>query len=308
MESATPVRTNSDRQKKVVLQKLNKLGEIGLYQVENTALLVPLIYQTQLIGLIILGPRWSEEVYTNEDLRLLKTMAHQITLAILTAQQVAELRQYPDYIAETQEAERSRISQDLHDSTQQFLAGLPFTLSTCQAMLTENPAEAAKLLQFCSDHALYASADLRAIRRNLSPEALSNRGLVRALELLVKAINKKSIIYVTLNTQKGIDSLLSPKTQLSLYRIIQQAVENSLKHAQAAYTVITLAYCDNLIDFSITDDGIGFDTTQSKEQVLSGHDGLQIMQHRINLLKGQLKIDSVIGRGTTIQGCIPTDF
>jgi len=307
VETAVPIRTKPQEQNSAILETLAELSKINLYKTEETALVIPLVHRKQLIGLIALGPRWSEEIYTTEDLTLLQTMARQITLAILTAQQVAELRQYPDRIAEAQEAERSRISQDLHDSTQQFLAALPFTLSTSQAILIENPKKAQELLKFCSDHALNASADLRAIRRNLSPEALNERGLVRALEMLVETTNQRGRNHLTFEVQGQIHSTLSTKTQLSLYRVIQQAVENSLKHAQATHISTCLIYQDNHISFTVSDNGIGFDTCQSKKRLLSGHDGLQITQNRINVLNGNLTINSTIGEGTIVQGCIPVD-
>ena len=297
LETATPLRTQS-------YQNIASLRPI--YQTNETAVIVPLVHQNQLIGLIALGPRWTEEIYSDEDLVLLQTMARQITLAILTAQQIAELRQYPERIAEAQEMERERLSQDLHDSTQQFLAALPFTMSTCQSMLATNPDNVTELLQFCTNHALTASDDLRAIRRSLSPNALRERGLVRALQLLIDATATR-YPHVNLNfiPQGDIDSGLSPKAQLSLYRVIQQALDNALAHATPRTITITLTRFDPMITFSVKDDGCGFDLEQTERQLLSGHDGLKIMADRLKLLGSQLLLTSQPKQGTVVQGHVP---
>lgn len=307
LETARPLRVD---QLKKSLKRLLRTVEThqldSIIGAADVAVIVPLVHQQQLIGLITLGPRWTEEVYSDEDLALLHTMARQTTLAILTAQQIAELRQYPSRIAEAQEGERERLAKDLHDSIQQFLAGLPLMLHTSQQLLSQNPPQAEQILQTCSDHALAASNELRAIRRSLSPQALSERGLVQALRLLVDSANQYTTRnHIRLTTSGEIEMALNEGEQLALYRVIQQAVDNALKHAQADSIEISLQRHNGRLAFMVRDNGRGFDPAEIKQRLLKGHDGLQIMRDRLDILGGHFSLYSEKGIGTTIQATVP---
>ncbi len=268
-------------------------------------ILLPLIHRSQLIGLGALGPRWTEEVYSSEDLMLLETMSRQIAAAILAALQIAELRQFTQRVAEAQEKERERLSKELHDSTQQFLAGLPFTLAASQKLCQSNSQKAVETLQFCIDHARVQSVNLKAIRRHLSPGALIERGLIGALQLLIHESIQQSKVNITFESQGEIEQVISNEVCFSLYRMMQQALENALKHSGGDSISLSLQRAGDRIRFTVEDNGCGFAVKDTLQRLREGHDGLHIMRDRALISGGEFHVHSVLKKGTVISGSVP---
>ena len=117
--------------------------------VDRVEVLIPLSAAEQLIGLMALGNRWDEEILDERDLQVMELIAQQVSLFLLTASQVEELSQVPRRLAEAQKRERARIAQELHDTVQQFLGGLPFYLESSCEMLRTEPDQAEALLRAC---------------------------------------------------------------------------------------------------------------------------------------------------------------
>lgn len=181
-----------------------------------------------------------------------------------------------------EETERKRLSQDLHD-------GLGSLLSTIKLSLNESGSNTIPLVD-------KASLELRRIAHNLMPESLSRFGLLQAVEDMVDEINYNGEIRVDLQVF-GEPIPLPNSAELPLYRIIQELLNNILKHAKATEVLLQFLFRDHQLFLMVEDNGIGFNTHQVR--ALDGL-GLRNIQSRIEFLNGQWDIESNEGSGTSV--------
>ncbi len=196
-----------------------------------------------------------------------------------------------------QEAERNRIASDLHDS----LGG---TLSALKLQF-EHVVMDEELSDDRPFHHIYklidgACSEVREIARNLKPASLEKIGLEAAIRDLINKYNANSNVDMTFNTYVG-DIELEYDTKLNLYRIIQELLNNVIKHAEASEVDVQLSKAEDELIVKVEDDGKGFNMNWVKKGL-----GLDSMQSRVNVLKGDLNIDTAPGRGTSVIIHIPT--
>lgn len=195
-------------------------------------------------------------------------------------------------VMETQEEERKRIAEDLHDSLGHLLSTVKLNLQT----LPERQKQVDNSLQLLNQ----ASEEIRNITFNLMPRTLEEGGLVPALSELAAKVTNAGIVRVLLHVHNMERFVLEKQSQFNIYRIVQEAVNNILKHAEASEINIQLIGQAGHITIMIEDDGKGFDPGTNS----SGR-GLKNIVTRSLWLKGHLNIDSTPGRGTTITTEIP---
>ena len=206
-------------------------------------------------------------------------------------------------IIQAQEQERQRIARELHDETSQVLTSLLISLT-----LLEESVETQETRERIADTRALAHSTLRAIRNlsiDLRPSALDDLGLLPALRWYVKEYQKKCSINVEFHAT-GFKERLPAEMETALYRIVQECLTNTAKHANANRVTITLKEETNRVYARITDDGQGFDyeallKTPGQERGL----GLAGMNERAVLLDGTLNIHSTPERGTIIEVSIP---
>lgn len=197
-------------------------------------------------------------------------------------------------LLQSQEEERQRISKDLHDSVGQNILFIKN-----QLLKQSNNTDAKPLLNII-DNAL---EEVRNISKDLYPNQLEKYGLVAAIDALVEKINTNTDIFMSHDLQ-GIDDKLSKDIKINFYRIIQECVNNSLKHAQANIIRLTSERTDNKITFVVQDNGKGFDTAYLEKQAQYSF-GLLNIEERIKLLKGKFELDSSNTKGTKLTFTIP---
>lgn len=206
-------------------------------------------------------------------------------------------------IINAQEQERQRIARELHDETSQVLTSLLISLA-----VLEESVETQEARERIADTRTLAHSTLRAIRNlsiDLRPSALDDLGLLPALRWYVKEYQKKCAIEVDFQAT-GFKERLPAEMETALYRIVQEGLTNTAKHANAHKVNITLKEDMDRVYAKIVDDGQGFDyegllKTPGQERGL----GLAGMQERAVLLDGALDIHSTPGQGTVIQVSIP---
>jgi len=206
-------------------------------------------------------------------------------------------------IINAQEQERQRIARELHDETSQVLTSLLISLA-----VLEESVQTADARERIADTRALAHSTLRAIRNlsiDLRPSALDDLGLLPALRWYVKEYQKKCSIVVDFHAT-GFKERLPAEMETALYRIVQECLTNTAKHANARKVSIMLKEDTDRVCARIVDDGYGFDyeallKTPGQERGL----GLAGMHERAVLLDGTLDIQSVPGQGTTIQVGIP---
>src|SRR3989454_1862405 len=206
-------------------------------------------------------------------------------------------------IIQAQEQERQRIARELHDETSQVLTSLLISLT-----LLEESVETQEARERIADTRALAHSTLRAIRNlsiDLRPSALDDLGLLPALRWYVKEYQKKCSIEVEFHAT-GFKERLPAEMETALYRIVQECLTNTAKHANASRVTIILKEGKESVHARITDDGQGFDyeallKTPGQERGL----GLAGMNERAVLLDGTLNIHSTSDRGTIIEVSIP---
>jgi two-component system sensor histidine kinase DegS len=209
-------------------------------------------------------------------------------------------------LLEIQEKERQRIARDLHDSTVQNLTSLVHKTELCNRLIEIDTIRAKLELTSMSGMIKTVINDMRAIIYDLKPMSLDDLGLIITVERYVKQLKEVHDIELLIHHNNEIKGIL-PVINLTLFRIIQEACCNIIKHANATKIDISIFYTEEEITISVKDNGIGFDVEIQKNKVsdyLSGY-GLSIMKERISLLTGSLNIQSEKGKGTIITVIVP---
>ena len=195
---------------------------------------------------------------------------------------------------EGQERERARIAKDLHDGLSGLFSTIKMHLSTLQH---ENDFLKHNELFQKSYHMIdTASEDLRHIAHNMMPEVLQKMGLVDALKDFCNSVDAKNSMKVSLLTY-GMDERLNVQTEIILYRIVQELLNNVVKHANASEVIVQFNRNNNHIDITVEDNGSGFMSPGNKSDP---HTGLDTIRERVNFLNGKMTIDSAPDIGTTV--------
>lgn len=193
-----------------------------------------------------------------------------------------------------QETERTRIAKDLHDGLGGIFSTVKMHYSTLQQdtpAVKENP-----LYKKTLDLINNASDELRKVAHNMMPEVLMKVGLAEALQDFCNNISSGKLLKITLQTF-GMEKRLSSSTEIMLYRIIQELVNNIIKHAYATEAIIQINREGNRLSLTIEDNGRGFDTKEAEEKRSMG---MATVKSRVDYLNGKLTIDSRKDIGTTV--------
>ena len=193
-----------------------------------------------------------------------------------------------------QENERTRVARDLHDG----LGGLFSTVKMYFSTLEHEHATLKTNDLFKKSYSLVdnASVEIRRIAHNMMPEVLMKMGLANAVKDLCDHVSAGRLLVITLETH-GMHDRLSTEMEIMLYRIIQELVNNIIKHADATQAIIQFVKDDNRFSVVVEDNGKGFNLHEPDEKV---HSGLTAIRNRVNYLNGKLTIDSQPGIGTTV--------
>jgi len=193
---------------------------------------------------------------------------------------------------EGQEVERERIAKDLHDS----LGGLLSTIKLQFDNVQSKVKTLGKVKEYQTANKLIDAAveEVRTISRNLQPGAMKDLGLIASLKDLFNRIDGKHYPEVTFQYFDFPEKIDNMKA-LSIYRIIQELLNNAIKHSQAKEILVQLSKQEEELVILFEDDGVGFEPENLTRKGM----GLENIQSRVNYLKGNLHIDSQIGKGTT---------
>jgi signal transduction histidine kinase len=259
----------------------------------TTALYVPLSVHGRAVGVMAAYDKLGDEHrFTDVDLRLAEAFANRAAVAVELSERVG--REAVRALLQGQETERKRLARELHDETGQALASIRLGLKELEAQV------GADALSAIRDLVGSALDDVRRLTVELRPPALDDYGLGAALERLKTVVAERSGLDIHLTVHSALK--LAPEQETALYRIVQEALTNVVKHAEASSVSIVLADAGSSVRILIEDDGNGFDETQVREGAL----GLVGMRERVALLGGRLEVQSSPGRGTTLVAEIPT--
>ena len=215
------------------------------------------------------------------------------------------LRFYLQEITRAQEEERRRIARELHDSTVQTLIALLHQLENLLGDKAALPVREAKALWGFYEAIRDVVREVRRFSRDLRPSILDDLGLLPALEWLTEELTKEYGVETSLKVT-GSECRFSPEAELVLFRIVQEALRNIAKHAQASKAEVKVEFDKHRVRATISDDGVGFELPQSLgDLVQTGKLGLAGMQERVQLLDGSLRLKPEVGKGTTVVADVP---
>jgi two-component system sensor histidine kinase DegS len=207
---------------------------------------------------------------------------------------------------ESYENERKRIARDLHDSTVQNLTNLMYKTELCTKLIDIDSVRAKLELQTMIRTIKGTIADMRNIIYDLRPMSLDDLGLVSTVEKYINEKKSSHNVNIEFKVNEEEYNVL-PIINLTIFRIVQEATNNAIKHGMAKKILIDLFYGDDSIALTISDNGIGFNQSSPKVsdgKINSGF-GLSIMKERVLLLSGQLNIESSNNKGTKIKVIVP---
>jgi signal transduction histidine kinase len=266
-------------------RRVSDLAELGVDPAElgvadaRAALLAPLRYRARPLGVLAAFDRLGDtQQFDADDERAIRALAAGAATAVATARTVAEQRLRESL--EAAEAERRRWARELHDETLQGLAGLKVMLGG--ARRTGQP----EALDAAIEHVTREIENLRAIISDLRPASLDELGLAPALRTLATRTAELHGLEVAADIDADALAGLAAEAETTVYRVVQEALTNVVKHARATRVDVAVGRLDGAVRAEIVDDGVGFEADAP-----TGGFGLAGMRERVVLAGGRLTIE-----------------
>src|ERR1017187_510070 len=214
------------------------------------------------------------------------------------AQSRYELERLSSRLVEVQEAERRSISRELHDEVGQSLGALLVDLGSLSTHLPEDPIRIKERLDNMRSVAERTVGTVRDIALLLRPSMLDDLGLVAALEWQGREVSRRSEMEVGVASE-NVSEALPDEYKICVYRLVQEALNNAVRHARARNATVRVVQNQNRIAVEIADDGRGFHPERARGLGIMG------MEERVKRLGGTLRVDSAPGRGAAIKAELP---
>jgi len=271
--------------------------EVSKYPMMNPAHLhswmgVPLLAKDRVIGFLTLLHS-QPHYYMRRHANLVRALANLAAVALEHARLYGQAQE----LAALQE--RQRLARELHDSVTQALYSIALGARTARTLLDRDPSKLAEPLDYVLALAQAGQAEMRALIFEMRPESLEIEGLAAAPKKQAEALQARHGLRVVI--ELGKEPLVPFSVKEALYRIAQEALHNSVKHAHATTVVLRLRTNAPETTLEVIDNGEGFNPKQS----FPGHLGVQSMRERVTHLGGTLQIASAPGQGTRIRVMIP---
>ena len=289
-----------------LIEALNQrlaMGE-GLVTLDDAAVAVALVGDGGMVGSLGASTRAGMDP-DPEQQSLLVTLANQLRVALENAQLYRErqesLRSYAHQAIRAMEDERLRIARELHDDTAQELV---YVVRRLETLAADADPVLTGALEHLVDRTRHIVQSVRRFSWDLRPSVLDDLGLVAAIDMVVEGttgLPRGARLQVVGDARR-----LEGQVELSLFRIVQEAFRNIEKHAQAQSASVQIAFSEDTVSVSISDDGLGFPPPkQIAALARTGRLGIVGMEERAKLVGGQMELHSVPGQGTRITVEVP---
>jgi PAS domain S-box-containing protein len=276
-------------------QDLDELRRSGIRAVQSTPLRAR---SGRPLGMI--STHWrTSHAPTDNDFRLFDVLVRQAADVIERAQANAALSTVSQRLIEAQENERAHIARELHDDVNQRLSLLSVRLGRL-ADTVPDASEERKHLQDAREDVAELLRDVQTISHRLHPPPLEYLGLVEASAAMCREISSQHKIDVRFHGE-SVPRRLSKRIALCLYRVLQEALQNAIKHSGTKRVEVSLRGAPDQIELRIDDFGVGFDVKATERCGL----GLASMKERLKAVEGHLAIRSISRRGTSIEALVP---
>jgi signal transduction histidine kinase len=261
--------------------------------------ILPLLYQLETIGQLILAPRAPGEPFSQTDRRLLETIARQTGIAAYNVRLTQDLQRSRERLVTTREEERRRLRRDLHDGLGPVLASMSFKLDAIHNLAERNVDTVKQMAAELKAQIQEALTDIRRIAYDLRPPALDELGLVGALKAHISSANQVQGLRITLESPED-PPPLPAAVEVAAYRIAIEAITNVSRHARARTCSIRLSLSTDLC-LEVLDDGQGI-RSDSRAGV-----GMASMRERAEELGGSCEISAPATGGTCVIAQLPLD-
>ena len=251
---------------------------------------IPVIVKADVYGVIVLYYHEPRQ-FSSQEIQIAAMLTDLAALAIDNARLAAAVP------GKAVQEERQRIARDLHDSVTQALYGISlYAEAATRRLQTGDAARVAHHLRALQETTLEALQEMRLLIFELRPPLLAQEGLVAALQTRLEAVEGRSNIETKFIVEGSLQ--FPAPTEQALYRIAQEALNNTLKHAHAKHVTVSLHQERSALVLEITDDGVGFDMSAVGDR---GGLGLRGIEERVAQLGGRLTVESTPGVGTLIR-------
>jgi len=259
---------------------------------------LPLVYQREELGRLVLSPRAPGEGFSDADRRLLEDLARQAEVAVHAVRLTTDLQSSRERLVATREEERRRLRRDLHDGLGAQLAGLNVQAGTLRRLILRDPEAADEVVVELREELRSAIADIRRLVYDLRPPALDDLGLAESLRRLAERYSSEGEqLRVSVEAPESLPGLPAA-VEVAVYRITQEALTNVARHAWARTCVVRLAVNED-VALEIVDDGVGIPAERGAGV------GLSSMHERASELGGSCVVQSIPKRGTQVLVRLP---
>lgn len=274
----------------------------------KSACLIPLRANMRTYGLMVVASD-APGAFSNEQLANLTALANYAIMALHNAQLIFDLKEERNKLISKEEEVRHQLARDLHDGPAQALAAITMNVEFIKRLLERDPQRVIEELDKLSSLAKRTTYEVRTMLFELRPLVLETQGLRVTLEQYLERFKSGSAGTAIVLEAEGMDDVrLDTKTEGTLFNIIQEAINNALKHAQAAHIWVRLRHEGGHLVTVVQDDGVGFDMqgvlrTYEKR----GSFGLLNIDERARLVGGNAEIASLPGEGTNVTIIVPIE-
>jgi len=276
----------------------------------TSMLCVPMIFKGKIIGVIEIMNKLEGD-FTESDLTLLNSIATYAAIAIENARLHQSVLAERDRVVVAQEEVQKNLARDLHDGPTQLVAGMLMRLDFVKKALTRDPSLVEEEMVQLMELGQRASHQMRTLLFELRPLILDTQGLVPALETFLTRRQKEetgTTLHLEVKAEREGDQLTrrDPKNEAAIFAIVQEAVRNALKHAQADNIWVRFAEQAGELMVRVQDDGVGFDTAAvESDYEQRGSLGMVNIRERAELVGGRLTLRSTPGQGTEVMIRVP---
>lgn len=265
-----------------------RVSRMGIAVTALIGLLAFYLYLRQSNALKVAGQREQQSLKHERD-----------RLESLVRDRTASLAKLATYLQQVREDERGHLARELHDELGSLLTAAKLDVARIKSRLGDHAPEALQRLQHLTETLNQGIALKRRIVEDLRPSSLFNLGLLPSLDILTREFSERSDLKLSTHLEP-VD--LDEPSQLTLYRLVQEALTNIGKYAQAHNVSVVLEDKGDYALLIVSDDGVGF----NPEQINSGSHGLAGMRHRVETTGGRLMVESSPGHGSRITAHLPT--
>ena len=271
----------------------------------SSLLAVPLVAKGEAIGVLEVLNKASEQPFDQQDVELLMALAGQAAVAIKNARLYRQVGEERDRIVALEEQVRKDLAREVHDGPAQMLSAIIMHLSVIGEMVTRNPEQAAEEIVLVQGTASRALLQIRNMIFELRPVILQTQGLIAAMRTCVRRLREAEGMTIHAELEDWPERLPARIEEIC-FAIIQEALTNVKKHAEASNTWLQVAQQDARLMVDIRDDGKGFEVSRLEVlEAQEGHLGLLNMRERAEMVGGELAIHSQPGWGTRVTLSVP---